>query len=213
MLTQAGVTLSIQWGLPVLLLIAGASAWFSWRYHSRLLALAGAVGGALIVPVTNLLPDIYGRKLLPRVDALQSSIWPLHELGMLTSCALFALASIVAGAYILRRVTLLIRRKAAVEDAVLYEFERLNWRLVNFGFPLLTASLSIYMYWAQGAWNHAWVFERWETIAFGAWIMCAAQLHLRLVLRIPKTLSIALSVLAFILSAGCYTPIGSIMGY
>jgi hypothetical protein len=34
MLTQAGVTLSIQWGLPVLLLIAGASAWLSLTHRS-----------------------------------------------------------------------------------------------------------------------------------------------------------------------------------
>ena len=34
MLTQAGVTLSIQWGLPVLLLVAGASAWLSLAHRS-----------------------------------------------------------------------------------------------------------------------------------------------------------------------------------
>jgi hypothetical protein len=34
MLTQAGVTLSIQWGLPVLLLIAGVSAWLSLTHRS-----------------------------------------------------------------------------------------------------------------------------------------------------------------------------------
>jgi len=59
-------------------------------------------------------------------------------------------------------------------------FDRLTYRLVAFGFPLLTVGILTGAVWANRTWGNYWSWDIKETWSLITWIIYAAFLHLRL---------------------------------
>lgn len=118
--------------------------------------------------------------LLPRdinelMPALRSAWFGLH-----IGAAVFSYASFVlAGALGIRYLTL-FRKDAAGQAEQLREVDYLSYRLIAFGFLMLTVVILSGCIWAEQAWSAFWTWDPKETWALITWIIYAIYLHQRL---------------------------------
>ncbi len=65
------------------------------------------------------------------------------------------------------------------------DLEKATYRLVAFGFPLLTVGIATGSYWAEKAWGRYWGWDDKEVGALVTWLVYAVYLHLRSRWRSP----------------------------
>ena len=59
------------------------------------------------------------------------------------------------------------------------EYEPATWRMVRFGFPLLTLGLVLGAVWGKLAWGDYWNWDPKELWSLASWLLLAAYLHFR----------------------------------
>jgi cytochrome c-type biogenesis protein CcsB len=118
------------------------------------------------------------------IPAMFQSHWSsIHILSCLFAYASFFLAFGAALVYILqeqmlrgKKINVLQRHLPSLDTA-----DRLSYRLVALGFPMLTLGVVTGSIWAQSAWGSYWSWDPKETWAFATWLVYAAYLHVRIV--------------------------------
>ena len=65
-------------------------------------------------------------------------------------------------------------------EEILFELDNLSYKLLSFGFPLLTLGILSGSIWANEAWGSYWSWDPKETWAFITWLVFAFYLHTRL---------------------------------
>jgi cytochrome c-type biogenesis protein CcsB len=63
----------------------------------------------------------------------------------------------------------------------LQTLDEINYRLITFGFPLLTLAIITGALWAETAWGSYWNWDPRETWSLITWFIYAIVLHARLV--------------------------------
>lgn len=116
--------------------------------------------------------------LLPReineiMPALKSAWFGLHIGSAVFSYAAFLVAGCIGVRYLVQA------KKGADEDA-LFQLDHLGYRLIAFGFLLLTVVILSGCIWAEQAWSTFWSWDPKETWALITWIIYAIYLHQRL---------------------------------
>jgi cytochrome c-type biogenesis protein CcsB len=141
-----------QLGPFVLLIISAAVAFLMWYTVSR--------GAAEIQPL---------------VPALQSWWMKIHVPANFVGYGTFALAAMVAIAYLLKSKGILADRLPSVEllDDVMY-------KSIAVGFAFFTIATILGALWAAEAWGGYWSWDPKETWALIVWLNYAAWLHMRL---------------------------------
>ena len=71
------------------------------------------------------------------------------------------------------------------------------YRLVGWGFPVLTLGIILGARWAYDAWGRYWGWDAKETWALITWLTYAIYLHMRLVMSWRGRKTVLLSVAAF----------------
>ncbi len=138
--------------------------------------LLGLGGTVLYVPAAPLLP------------ALQS-YWLWIHVSMITlACGIMLVGFATSVLYLLRAR---YERRTAVGRPVHFpttlgvrlpaadRLERLTFRVIAFGFPILTFAVIAGAIWAEAAWGRYWGWDPKETWAFITWVIYAAYLHAR----------------------------------
>lgn len=92
---------------------------------------------------------------------------------LVLSYAAFAIAGCVGVVY-------LIRERKGEEAAKLLQMDYLSYRLIAFGFLMLTVVILSGCVWAEQAWSSFWSWDLKETWALITWIFYAIYLHQRL---------------------------------
>lgn len=141
-----------QLGAFVLLVISAAIAFLLWYTVSR--------GAAEIQPL---------------VPALQSWWMKIHVPANFIGYGTFALAAMVAVAYLLKVRGILADRIPSLEllDDVMY-------KAIAVGFAFFTIATILGALWAAEAWGGYWSWDPKETWALIVWLNYAAWLHMRL---------------------------------
>jgi cytochrome c-type biogenesis protein CcsB len=131
-----------------------------------LLVISAAVGFLLWYTVARGASEIQ-----PLVPALQSWWIPANFIGYGT----FALAAMVASAYLLKSHGMLVDRLPSLEvlDDVMY-------KAISIGFAFFTIATILGALWAAEAWGGYWSWDPKETWALIVWLNYAAWLHMRL---------------------------------
>ena len=142
-----------QLGAFVLLIIGAAVAFLLWYTVSR--------DAAAIQPL---------------VPALQSWWMKIHVPANFIGYGTFALAAMVATAYLLKSHGILADRIPSLEvlDDVMY-------KSISVGFAFFTVATILGALWAAEAWGGYWSWDPKETWALIVWLNYAAWLHLRLI--------------------------------
>jgi cytochrome c-type biogenesis protein CcsB len=135
-----------------------------------LLVITAAVGFLLWYTVARDAADIQ-----PLVPALQSWWMKIHVPANFIGYGTFALAAMVAVAYLLKSHGILADRLPALEvlDDVMY-------KAISVGFAFFTVATILGALWAADAWGGYWSWDPKETWALIVWLNYAAWLHMRL---------------------------------
>jgi cytochrome c-type biogenesis protein CcsB len=114
-------------------------------------------------------------EILPLVPALQSWWMKIHVPANFIGYGTFALAAMVASAYLLKSSGYLADRLPSLEvlDDVMY-------KAISVGFAFFTIATILGALWAAEAWGGYWSWDPKETWALIVWLNYAAWLHMRL---------------------------------
>lgn len=107
------------------------------------------------------------------MPALRTAWFGLHIGSAVFSYASFAIAGCVGVMY-------LIREKKGEDAAKLPQIDYLSYRLIAFGFLMLTVVILSGCVWAEQAWSSFWSWDPKETWTLITWIFYAIYLHQRL---------------------------------
>ncbi|SFF66271.1 cytochrome c-type biogenesis protein CcsB [Duganella sp. CF458] len=135
-----------------------------------LLVISAAVGFLLWYTVARGASEIQ-----PLVPALQSWWMKIHVPANFIGYGTFALAAMVASAYLLKSHGLLVDRLPSLDvlDDVMY-------KAISIGFAFFTIATILGALWAAEAWGGYWSWDPKETWALIVWLNYAAWLHMRL---------------------------------
>ena len=158
-------TVAFAWGISL------AYVLFERRYRQRTL-------GAFVLPVAFgilLVASLFPAGVSPLMPALQNdNVLALHVGAMILSYSAFSVAFGAAAMQLLqggeRRFARLPRSAA---------LDRIVYRAVLVGFPLLALGLLLGAYWGNSAWGRYWGWDPKETSALVTWLIFAAYLHVR----------------------------------
>jgi cytochrome c-type biogenesis protein CcsB len=150
--------------------------YYETRYATRqlgpfvLLIISAAVGFLLWYTVARDAAEIQ-----PLVPALQSWWMKIHVPANFVGYGTFALAAMVATAYLLKSKGILADRLPPLEvlDDVMY-------KSISVGFAFFTVATILGALWAAEAWGGYWSWDPKETWALIVWLNYAAWLHMRL---------------------------------
>ncbi|WUR12769.1 c-type cytochrome biogenesis protein CcsB [[Empedobacter] haloabium] len=150
--------------------------YYEQRYGTRqlgpfvMLVISAAVGFLLWYTVSRDAAEIQ-----PLVPALQSWWMKIHVPANFIGYGTFALAAMVATAYLLKSHGYLVDRLPSLEllDDVMY-------KAISAGFAFFTIATILGALWAAEAWGGYWSWDPKETWALIVWLNYAAWLHMRL---------------------------------
>jgi cytochrome c-type biogenesis protein CcsB len=150
--------------------------YYEKRYATRalgpfvMLVVSAAVGFLLWYTVTR-----NAQEIQPLVPALQSWWMKIHVPANFIGYGTFALAAMVAVAYLLKQHGILTERLPSLEllDDVMY-------KAIAVGFAFFTIATILGALWAAEAWGGYWSWDPKETWALIVWLNYAAWLHMRL---------------------------------
>nr|WP_315252526.1 c-type cytochrome biogenesis protein CcsB [uncultured Duganella sp.] len=150
--------------------------YFEQRYATRqmgpfvLLVISAAIGFLMWYTTSRNAADIQ-----PLLPALQSWWMKIHVPANFIGYGNFALAAMVAAAYLLKTSGYLKDRLPSEEvlDDVMY-------KAISAGFAFFTIATILGALWAAEAWGGYWSWDPKETWALIVWLNYAAWLHMRL---------------------------------
>ncbi len=107
----------------------------------------------------------------------------IHIISSLAAYASFALAFGAALGYMLQEKMLKAKRITVLQRHLpsLDSLDGLAYKMVAFGFPMLTLGIITGALWAQTAWGKYWEWDPKETASLITWLVYAAYLHVRMV--------------------------------
>ena len=139
-------------------------------------------------------------RAIPQLMPALQSVWmAIHVPMMFTSYSAFAVAFAVGIVYLIQERHLKSKHANALADS-LPALEPLDWiiyRLIGWGFPILTLGIILGARWAYDAWGRYWGWDAKETWALITWFTYAIYLHMRLVMSWRGRKTVLLSVFAF----------------
>ena len=108
------------------------------------------------------------------MPALRSAWFSFHIGSAVLSYSAFMISACVSLRYLM-----LCGKEGADEDR-LSRLDYLSYRMIAFGFLMLTVTILTGAIWAEQAWSAFWTWDPKETWALITWLIYAAYLHLRL---------------------------------
>jgi cytochrome c-type biogenesis protein CcsB len=150
--------------------------YYEARYQSMVLGafvlwvIAAAVGFILWYTASR-----EAHQIQPLVPALQSWWMKIHVPANFIGYGTFALAAMIALAYLLKQKNIMTDRLPSLEllDDVMY-------KAIAVGFAFFTIATVLGALWAAEAWGGYWSWDPKETWALIVWLNYAAWLHMRL---------------------------------
>ncbi len=177
----------------------------SLKLRSRLL-------GTLVMPIVFLATgstSLMNKDIQPLVPALQSNWLTAHVITCFLGYSAFAVACGVSILYLWK-----VRDEAKKSGdrtkgyiAMLPQASMLDdftYKLIAFGFPLLTLGIITGAAWADVAWGSYWSWDPKETWSLIVWLIYAAYLHARLARGWRGKRSALLSIIGFAATLFCY---------
>lgn len=151
--------------------------YYEYRYQTRqlgpfvMLIITASVAFLLWYTVARGASEIQ-----PLVPALQSWWMKIHVPANFIGYGTFALAAMVATAYLLKSHGKLVDRLPPLEV-----LEDVMYKSISVGFAFFTVATILGALWAAEAWGGYWSWDPKETWALIVWLNYAAWLHMRLV--------------------------------
>jgi cytochrome c-type biogenesis protein CcsB len=167
--------------------------------------------GAFVMPIVFLATastSLMNRDIQPLVPALQSNWLTAHVITCFLGYGAFAVACGVSILYLLKmRHEIKPGRRDTTYIGMLPDATSLDefaYKLIAFGFPLLTLGIITGAAWANTAWGTYWSWDPKETWSLIVWLIYAAYLHARIARGWKGKRSALLSIIGFAATLFCY---------
>jgi len=169
------------------------------------------VVGALVAPIVFIVLGAATLTLRDRrltVPAALRSVWlPIHVTLAFLGYALFVLAAGVSLVYLVYERRLKAKRLSltvAESAPSLEKLDRVNYRLLGWGFLMLTLAIVSGALWAESTWGHFWSWEPQESWSLAIWLLYAALLESRLTIGWRGRRAAALTIILFSVLVGSF---------
>lgn len=164
-------------------------------YHRRgLVASAAALLGFIVLVILSIMPPSVTR-VVPLRAVLNSAWLTYHVVSCLLAYAAFTLAFVFSLIYLLKDFTNDRLLRWLADRSV---FDELNYRFIQFGWPLLGIGILTGAIWADTAWGKAWSWDPKETWSLITWLIYAGFLHLRIIKGKKGRITAIASVVGFL---------------
>jgi|HubBroStandDraft_6_1064221.scaffolds.fasta_scaffold129850_3 cytochrome c-type biogenesis protein CcsB len=161
--------------------------------------------GVLAAAGAAMLLSRRGRLVIP--DSLRSAWLPVHVTLAFLGDALFVVAAGVSLAYLVYESRLKAKRPmtgAGQPMPSLEKLDRINYRLLGWGFVMLSLAILSGALWAEATWGHFWSWEPQESWSLITWILYAALLESRIAAGWRGRRAAALTLAAFTVLLGSF---------
>ncbi len=158
--------------------LAGVFMLLDMQIRMQVMAAATATLITVFMLFGSLMP-MHTQELNPALD----SFWlPIHVGLAFMGNAVFTVAFVAAILYLLQERMLKSKKFSALHYRLpsLETLDRINYRCLKFGFPLMTMGIISGAVWAESAWGTYWSWDPKESWALITWFLYAALLHGRL---------------------------------
>ena len=140
-------------------------------------------------------------------QSLRSAWLPVHVTLALLGYALFVLAAGVSLVYLVYEKRLKTKRPVLPADErtpSLEKLDRINYRLLCWGFLMLTLAIITGSIWADATWGHYWSWEPAESWSLVIWFLYAGLLESRLTVGWRGRRAAALTIVVFTVLVGSF---------
>lgn len=158
---------SFTWGIVLCYLVI--------HFYYRFTAV-----GAFVMPLAFLMmgyASLLPRHVRPLMPALQSRWLTIHVGTAVVSYGAFAVAAGLSLIYLLSANREKTNKKSLLPDLEACDY--LSYRIIAFGYLMLTVVIVSGAIWARSAWSRYWGWDPKETWSLITWIIYSAYLHLR----------------------------------
>ena len=159
---------AFAWGIALLFVVLRTRK----NYDSAWLATVAMPAAFLVLSYAALQP----KEITELMPALRSAWFGLHIGSAVFSYSAF----VIAGCVGIRRLSTAKKEPGKDIELKLEQMDFLTYRLISFGFLLLTVVILSGAIWAEQAWSAFWTWDPKEVWALITWIIYAVYLHLRL---------------------------------
>ena len=180
------------------------------KYKQRVLGAFVAPFALLLVITASLLPA----EIVPLSPALESYWLPVHVMLAFLGNAFFALAFFLGIMYIIQDKYLKARKLKGLYFVLpsLETLDELNYKCLQYGFPLLTAAIITGAIWSEYATGNYWQWKHRQVWSLITWFLYAALLHGRLTAGWRGRKAAILSGVAFITLISSFIIINLLLG-
>ncbi len=159
--------------------------------------------GAFILPIIFVLmlsASTFSREIIPLSPALQSFWFNIHIMLAFAGNAAFAIAAGIGLMYLLQEYYLKAKQLGGLFQKLpnLQVLDEINYRLITFGFPMLTLAIITGALWAETAWGGYWRWDPKEVWSLITWFIYALVLHLRVMRGWRGKKAAILSIIGFL---------------
>jgi cytochrome c-type biogenesis protein CcsB len=140
-------------------------------------------------------------------QSLRSAWLPVHVTLALLGYALFVLAAGVSLVYLVYEKRLKAKRPLLPSDErtpSLEKLDRINYRLLGWGFLMLSLAIVTGAIWADATWGHFWSWEPAESWTLIIWFLYAGLLESRLTVGWRGRRAAALTIAVFTVLVGSF---------
>ena len=155
---------AFAWGIGLLAIILHRMVRETW------LGALTSAAAFMIISFAALQP----RTISDLMPALRSGWFSFHIGSAIFSYSSFMISACVSIHY------LILDKKPEKDELRLTKLDHLSYRMIAFGFLMLTVTILTGCIWAEQAWGAFWTWDPKETWALITWLIYAAYLHLRL---------------------------------
>jgi cytochrome c-type biogenesis protein CcsB len=144
-----------------------------------------SVLGAVVSPVLAVLITFalsFPSEIRPLPPVLQSFWLPIHTIFAFVGNAVFFMGFLVSIIYLVAERHVKRKKGNSILPGLpsLETLDRINYKCMSIGFPLLTIGIITGSIWAECAWGSYWSWDPKETWSLITWIVYAIMVHNRL---------------------------------
>ena len=136
--------------------------------------------GAFVMPLAFLMmgyASVLPKDIKPLMPALQSNWLSFHVGSAIISYGSFAVACGLSIMYLLNSKSLNSAKNKILPDEEACDY--LSYRVIAFGYLMLTVVIVSGAIWAKYAWSRYWAWDPKETWSLVTWLIYSVYLHLR----------------------------------
>lgn len=180
------------------------------KYKPKVLGAFVSPFALLLLITASLLP----KQIVPLSPVLESYWLPVHVILAFLGNAFFALAFFLGIMYIIQDRYLKSRKLKGIYFVLpsLETLDELNYKCLQYGFPLLTAAIITGAIWSEYAIGSYWEWKHRQVWSLITWFLYAALLHGRLTAGWRGRKAAILSAVAFLSLIGSFFIINILSG-